>query len=445
MSRRITPGVLCVALLTAVSVLTNAPAVTQAQSGGPSPTAAATGPAVPQKQIVAYFASWDAYGRRYTPSNMPVDKLTVVNYAFANIVDGKCVIGDSAVDTQKIESGDTTAGPGTLHGNFEQLKQIRQTHPKLGVSISIGGWTWSSQFSKVAMTDDSRKTFVASCIDLFIKGQIPGVDPANAKGIFDGIDIDWEYPVCCGKSENGSDAYSALDTQNYTLLLKEFRRQLDAQGAADSTHYRLTTAMPAGPNNYKHIRLKAASQYVDWFNLMAYDFHGPWDKVTNFIAPLYAVPSDPSSDTSESQFNIDAAVHAYLAAGIPSTKIVLGVPFYGYGWTGVTDSNHGLFQAAGGIPTGTWDDNSSGQTGAFDYRDIANRFVPKYTRYWSDSAQVPWLYDAADGMFITYEDPQSMGIKADYVNANNLGGMMMWEIYDDNGDLLNTIVGKLGH
>lgn len=402
-------------------------------------TATNTPAPAPAKQIVAYFASWDAYGRNYSPAQIPVSKLTMINYAFARpAMDGGCAIGDAQVDTNKYFPGDNNTDPGALHGNFAQLLQMRKANPALGVSISIGGWNWSDQFSRISRTADGRQKFVAACIAMFIKGELPAIT-GGFKGLFDGIDIDWEYPTCCGAQPVGADAYSPLDTQNYTLLLQEFRRQLDVQGAADGVHYRLTAALPAGATIYPHIDLKAAATSLDWLNLMAYDFNGGWEKTTGFNAPLYA----PDSSAASQQNNTDSAVQAYLAAGVPSAKIVLGVPFYTHSWKGVPDVNHGLGQTGSGVPAGTWDDSSSGATGIQDYADIVAHYLPKYQRYWSDSAQVPWLYNAADGIFISYDDPQSIGIKADYVNKNALGGMMIWEISSDNGDLLNTIAAKL--
>ena len=405
------------------------------------PAARATATSAP-KQIVAYFASWDAYARHYNPAQIPVDKITVINYAFALITyHGECALGDASVDTQKYWPGDSSTETGALHGNFLQLLQLRKAHPSLGLSISIGGWSWSDSFSRAAMTAESRQKTVASCIDMFINGKLPGIDPAQAKGLFDGIDIDWEYPVCCGMLPAGSLAYSPQDKQNYTLLLQEFRRQMDIQGNADGVHYRLTAAVPAGSERYGNIDLKAAAAPLDWYDLMTYDYNGGWEKTTGFNAPLYA----PDNSDLSKQNNIDSSVQAYLAAGVPPAKIVLGVPFYSHSWQGAPNTNNGLGQTASAIPKGTWDDASSGNTGVYDYADIVAHYLtnPAYKRYWSDTAQVPWLYNATDGSFISYDDPQSLAVKADYVNKLNLGGMMIWEISSDNGDLISTLASTL--
>ncbi len=434
-----------ICLLLAASI----PGGVQAQAT-PAPTGQATQEATMSgtssasasgKQIVAYFASWDVYGRNYHASHIPADKLTVINYAFANLVDGKCALGDPTVDIENLYPGDPLNGR-ALHGNFHQLQLVRAKNPGLGLSMSIGGWSWSSAFSKIAATDESRKTFVSSCVDMFINGNFPNYDPV--KGVFDGIDIDWEFPVCCGKSDAGTDAYSPQDKHNFTLLMAEFRKQLDEQGAKDGKHYRLTIAAPATPKIYANIEMKALSDVLDWINVMAYDFYTAVDTTTNLSSPLYAPAGNPSPDPDvRNKFNADAAIQAYLAAGVPANKIVLGIPFYSHSWSGVPATNNGLYQPATGIPNGTWDDYTSGATGVYDYADIVKRWLPVYQRYWSKEAQVPWLYSPDKQIFITYEDPQSVGIKADYINAHNLGGAMIWEISNDNGDLINALYTKL--
>ena len=181
--------------------------------------------------------------------------------------------------------------------------------------------------------------------------------------------------------------------------------------------------------------LRAITRYLDWLNLMAYDFHGGWDEVTNFHAPLYASSTEPSPD----YLNVDAAVQAYLDAGVPSEKIVLGVPFYGRGWAGVPDRDHGLYQAVSYLPPGTW------EAGVFDYRDLAANYVDtdEYTRYWHEQVKAPWLYNPSEGVFIGYEDPESLAFKAEYVLVRNLGGVMFWELSADDGSLLDVLAQHL--
>jgi chitinase len=256
---------------------------------------------------------------------------------------------------------------------------------------------------------------------------------------FDGVDIDWEYPVGGGLASNKT---RKEDRTNYTLLLAELRRQLDVQGKEDRRSYLLTIAAPAGPATMAHLELDKIHPHLDWINLMTYDFHGGWSPITHFNAPLFAVRDDPTPDESERlYFNVASAVQAYLKAGVPAEKLVVGVPFYGRGWDGVPDRNRGLYQKpAPNLPRGTW------EAGVFDYKDLARNHVGKYARHWHEEAKVPWLFDAKTGIMISYDDPESLRAKAEYILHQKLGGVMFWELSGDDAEssLLKALHAVLG-
>jgi chitinase len=378
------------------------------------------------RRIVGYFASESVERRGYRVAMIPGEKLTAINYAFSNVsAEGQCILGDPQADVGRIysaeESGDQQADAGDgFHGNFNQLRKLKEKHPHLKVLISIGGWTWSDNFSQAALSVGSRGKFVQSCSELYFR-RFPGV--------FDGVDIDWEFPVSGGIKEGHPE-----DRRNFTLLLEEFRRQLDALGAANGKRYLLTIAAPAGPRTYSNFELERIHPYLDWINLMTYDFHGIWDTITNFNAPLYKSSADPATDLLvRDHLNVDAAVRAYLQAGIPTQKIVVGVPFYGRGWQGVPDHDYGLFQPASGPAQGPK------EPGVFDYIEIVERYLPVYRRYWHPEAKVPWLYNPEEGIMISYDDAESVRVKAEYVKEHSLGGMMFWEMSQDGGVLLEAI------
>jgi chitinase len=252
---------------------------------------------------------------------------------------------------------------------------------------------------------------------------------------FDGVDIDWEYPVGGGLEGNKN---RPEDKANYTLLLAELREQLIVQGKKDKKHYLLTIAAPAGPKTIANIELAKIHGHLDWINLMTYDFHGSWSELTNFNAPLYPSSKDPTKDeTIRKYFNVDAAVKAYRAAGVPADKIVLGVPFYGRGWGGVKNINDGLYQPhAKNSPPGTW------EAGVFDYKDLAANYIGKKgKRFWHDEAKVPWYFDEKAGLMISYDDPESIKLKAEYIVSEKLGGAMFWELSADDtkATLANTL------
>lgn len=369
--------------------------------------------AAPTPKVVGYFPQWGVYNGFFlknlvTSGSAPL--LTQVDYAFAEMSNNQCVSVDAWADFQKPLTADQavngiadSGAAGVLAGNFNQLAELKKLYPKLKVVLSIGGGSANPALFSVAAQPANRTAFVKSCVDMFVQGNFaPGLQQA---GIFDGFDIDWEYPA------------TAADKTNFTGLLAEFRKQLDAVKPGLT----LTIAAPAGSWAYQYIDLNAVQQSLDFFGLMAYDFDGPWNKATGFVAPAVKAPSDPSATN-----NGAAAVWAYLRAGVAPSKIVFGVPFYGYEWTDVPDVNHGLFQT--GTPVG--------QGSGF------NQIVPlasTFTQYRDATTGEPWMYDGTN--FWTYDDPISLGYKATAVRVAGLGGVMAWSLSGDtaNGDLLKSV------
>ena len=400
-----TPTVVLLPTVTRRPAVTSTPSPTQT----PAPTATPTLPPTPsidqlKYRIVGYYPSWGTSAHDYSPASIAGNWLTHVNYAFSQIdpITLTCDLADPTID----------------RNNLTGLHQVKQNYPHLKVLMAIGGGTSSGSFSDAALSDEARQKFVKGCLDLYI-----GIYPE----VIDGFDLDWEYPGI-------GDAARAEDKHNFTLLLQEFRRQLDALGKQNGQAYLLTAAVPAGPGFIQHYEMKEVSKVVDWLNLMTYDFHGAWDKSTNFNAPLYQASGDPYKAN-----NIDAAVQAYLDAGVPSQKIILGLPTYGRGWGNVSSENNGLYQRSTKLPQGTFGSS------AYAYWDLAENYVGQkdYVRYWNDEAKVPWLYSPADKIFITYDDPESIGFKADYVRAHQLGGAMIWNLGSDDGSLLGALYAHL--
>ncbi len=374
--------------------------------------------------VVGYFTSWSVYARDYHVSDIPADKVNYINYAFANIdhTAGTILLGDPYADTQKFYPGDSW-DPDSLRGCFHQLQILKNENPHIRTLISVGGYTWSAFFSDVALTPGSRAVFAASCVE-FIE-----------EYGFDGVDIDWEYPVEGGLPGN---IRRPEDKENFTALLAELRNQLDQTGE----DYLLTIATTASSIYMQNLELDQIHQYVDWINIMTYDYHGPWgagaDGCTNFNSPLHICPSDPNPEPFFSTFNFAATVELYIAAGVPPAQIHAGIPFYARGYGNVADQNNGLFASySGAAPVGTWEEE-----GMFDYWDIAENYVNQngYTRYWEPDAHVPWLHNPSAQIMISYDDPESVADKAEYILQQNLGGAMFWEFSaDKHADLLNPL------
>jgi chitinase len=364
-----------------------------------------------EPRVVMYFTEWSIYDRKFHVADLPAEQITHINYAFVKIQEGKVALFDSYAAIDKAYAGDTWEKE-SLRGNFNQLQKLKKKHPHLKVLLSVGGWTLSSPFSDVALTEESRQKFARSAVEMM------------QKYAFDGLDIDWEYPVGGGLEGNKT---RKEDKPNYTLLLAELRKQLDAAGEKDKKKYLLTIASPAGPATMQNMELDKIAKICDWLNLMAYDFHGSWEKVTNHHAPLYASKADPIAENK--LLCVDAAVQAYLKAGVPSEKIVLGVPFYGRGWGGVKANANGLHQpATGPAPKGTWEQAN------WDTKDLLNNISKKAKLFRDPDSKAPWLYDEKSGVFITFDDAESLKCKGNYILEKKLGGAMIWEASGDTSD-----------
>jgi chitinase len=406
------------------------------------------------KQVGSYFTQWGIYGRNYHVKNIDTSgsaaKLTFINYAFGNVyADGRCGIvtraesgngdgGDAYADYQKSYDaassvdgvGDTWDQP--LKGNFNQLKKLKARHPQLKLFISLGGWSWSKNFSRFSTTAAARQTMVASCIDVYLKGNLPVGDgaggPGAAAGVFDGIDIDWEYPGGGGQTYNTA---SPEDKQNFTLLLAEFRRQLDQLEAQTGRNLLLTIAAGAGPDKIDNTEPGRYSQSLDWINLMTYDFHGGFEPQgpAAFQSNYFLDPNNPATGVAHTYAG-ETAVQKLLAAGVPAQKIVLGIPFYGRGWTGVGSANNGLYQRATGPARGTY------EQGIEDYKVLAPRNAPKF--YDSITGQM-WTYNGVE--FWSFDDARVIATKINVVNTQGLGGLFSWSL--DGDDSTGTLVKEI--
>ena len=412
---------------------------TATRTNTPSPATATPTP-LPggNKEVIGYFTEWGVYGRNYQPKNLVTSgsaaKMTRILYAFSNISNGQCAIGDSYADYDKFyDAASSVSGvadtwdAGALRGNFHQLQELKALYPNLKVVISVGGWTWSSGFSAAAMTPASRQAFAASCINTFIQGNFGA--GLHYPGIFDGVDLDWEYPGSCGNTCN----YSPQDPQNYTALLAEFRSQLNAVTATTGKPYSLHIAAPAGSDKFNIMDLSHMHPYLNTIDLMTYDLHGAFESTTNFQAPLYGSPNDPSPPPANT-YNANYAVQAYKNAGVPAAKIVMGVPFYGRGWTNVPNVNNGLYQPSSTAAPGTY------EAGIEDYKVLKNL---GYSQFRDPITQAFWIFNGST--FWSYDDTTSMTNKMNYIKSQGLGGAMFWEASGDDptGTLITAVYNGL--
>ncbi|KAI4227981.1 MAG: hypothetical protein L6R36_001991 [Xanthoria steineri] len=331
---------------------------------------------------IAYFVNWAIYARNHNPQDLPAKNLTHVLYSFANVKEtGEVFLTDAWSDT---------------------LYLLKKNNRNLKVLLSIGGWTYSANFPKPASTPEGRSTFASTAVRL-----------VKDLGL-DGLDVDWEYPKDAGEA------------QNYVDLLAAIRKELDTV----SKKMQLSVACAAGPKNYEIMKLKAMDQYLDMWNLMAYDYAGSWDATSGHQANLYPSKENPAS----TPFSTDAAVKYYTSHGVKASKIVLGMPIYGRAFL-ATDGPGKKYTEIG---------EGSYEKGIWDFKalpkDGAKEFIDK-------KIGASWSYDAASKMMVTYDTKEMVQQKAEYIKKEGLGGGMWWESSADKKDgesLIGTVAKSLG-
>lgn len=407
-------------------------------------------PSFAQDKILGgYFEEWGIYYAGYNIANLHqngvADKLTHLMYAFANVTTNPapaCSIADAWADYQTPYLPSVSGAPytGPMYGNFAAIQQLKQLHPKLKVLMSVGGASAANTaaFVSAASTAGGRQALVASCIDMFVKGDVAA--GISAPGLFDGFNIDWEFPA-------------ASDKQNFTALLHEFRTQLDALGKTTGKHYVMSFDGPAGSQNYVNIDLRNAARQVDFITIDGYNYAGSWDTQTNHASPLFDSKKDPNFGQG---LDINDTVNAYLKAGVPPRKYTMGLPLYGAGWTGVPNVNHGLYQKSTGPSPVFLADGSalcpdtSGNTAGCDtlltpglatYSTLALLTGNGFTRHFDGARMAVTLYDPNGGTFYTYDDPSTAFLKMLYIDVRGLGGAYVWAVKDDdaNGTMVKTM------
>jgi chitinase len=381
-------------------------------------------------RTVGYYTQWSGYDRNFLVRNLVANgtapKLTHLNYAFGFLDEqGKCYSPDPWADWQRPFSAEQSVN-GTadvagqpLSGNLNQLKQLKAKFPKLRINISLGGWTGSKYFSNAALTAPSREASVKSCLDMWIKGDLPGLAPGAAAGIFDGVDLDWEWPSSDG---NVGNVIRPEDKQNFTAYVREYRKQFTLLSCRTGRSYDLTAFLPANPAFIdRGFEVSKVFRDLTFATIQGYDYHGAWEPTTNQQSSIKTPAADPTSP----KFSSQVAVDAYLTRGAPKNKVVLGVPFYSRGWTGVTNKDNGLFQPATGPAPATY------EAGYEDYRILKNQ-LGRFTVHRDVKAGHAWLFDGTT--FWTWDDPVELKRKGRYVADRHLGGAMIWSLDGDTAD-----------
>jgi chitinase len=387
------------------SAASNAVTVTTGAAGG--------------NRVLGYFAEWGIYGRNYQIKNIDTSgsasKLTHINYAFGNVTNGQCTVGDSwAAYERPFTAGESVDGvadstaAGALHGNFNQLRKLKKKYPNLKVLWSFGGWTWSGGFGQAAR---NPAAFADSCYKL--------VEDPRWADVFDGIDIDWEYPNACG--------YDTCDTSGPAA----FKNVMSAMRSRFGSGNLVTAAITADGTSGGKIDAAdyaGATQYVDWYNVMTYDYFGAWEAQgpTAPNAPLYSYAGIPIPG-----FHGDNAIQKLKSKGVPAGKMLLGIPFYGRGWTGVSKAEPG--GTATGAAPGMY------EPGVEDYKVLKTRCPVTGTIAGT-------AYGHCGTQWWGYDTPATIAGKMRYSKDQGLAGAFLWELSGDtaDGELITAVKKGLG-
>ncbi|MFJ2724445.1 glycosyl hydrolase family 18 protein [Streptomyces collinus] len=364
------------------------------------------------KVKLGYFTEWGIYGRNYNVKNLVTSgsaaKITHINYAFGNVTNGQCAIGDSYADYDKAFTADQSVSgvadtwDQPLRGNFNQLRELKAKYPNLKVIWSFGGWTWSGGFAQAAANPTA---FAQSCYNL--------VEDPRWADVFDGIDIDWEYPNACGLSCDTSGAAA------YKNVMSALRAKFGSKALVTSA----VTADGSAGGKIEAADYAGAAQYVDWYNVMTYDFFGAWDAKgpTAPHSPLTSYSGIPKDG-----FTTADAMAKYKAIGVPASKLLIGIGFYGRGWTGVTQDAPG--GTATGPATGTY------EQGIEDYK-VLKTSCP------ATGTVAGTAYAHCGSNWWSYDTPATIASKMTWAKNQGLGGAFFWEFSGDtnNGELVSAI------
>ncbi|MER6447965.1 glycoside hydrolase family 18 chitinase [Streptomyces venezuelae] len=381
-----------------------------------STTVTTTGGVVPpdpgDKVKLGYFTNWGVYGRNYHVKNLVTSgtagKITHINYAFGNVQNGQCTIGDAYADYDKAYTADQSVDgvadtwDQPLRGNFNQLRKLKKAYPNIKILWSFGGWTWSGGFPQAAANPTA---FAQSCYNL--------VEDPRWADVFDGIDLDWEYPNACGLSCDTSGA----------AAFKNLMQAVKTRFGANNLVTAAITADASDGGKIDKADYAGAAQYTDFYNVMTYDFFGAWaaQGPTAPHSPLTSYAGIPQAG-----FNSADAIAKLKAKGVPGSKLNLGIGFYGRGWTGVTQAAPG--GTATGPAPGTY------EQGIEDYK-VLKTSCP------ATGTVAGTAYAKCGSNWWSYDTPATIAGKMSWAKQQGLKGAFFWEFSGDttNGELANAV------
>ena len=375
----------------------------------PSPLPKEYATVQPGNIVSAYFGNWDVYGaNQYQIDRIAAvaDKLTHITYGFMkpDATHGTCKPHDIWADVGAYEGYQSKIG-----GNFAKMIELKKQFPHLKILLSIGGGTYNKNFATIAQDHKKLMKFAQSCVDMLdfydhsflMDSQYKRVNHLTYEGLFDGLDIDWEF---------APSGITAERAKAYLEFMQELRRLLDLRKQTTGQESLLTVALQVIPKVYENLPIAKVAQSIDWFNVMAYDFFGPFSGQIGFNAPICS---------SLSKYSIDGALQRIMKAGVSPEKMVLGLPLYGYVYENTSGYNAHI--------------TKKNIIKAVAYNVIATKYADNasYKKNWDAQAKVPALHSQQDQVFVSYDDHASFSQKVHLAKEKRLQGVVLWRLSGD--------------
>lgn len=357
--------------------------------------------------IGCYYTNWAQHRKeevKFLPKNIDPHLCTHSYFAFANI----------DLDKMKLapfEKNDVAEGAeSTAPCLYEEFNKLKRKNPQMKTLLSLGGASAGvEKFRKLIGSDDDRKKFIKNTIETLRKYN------------FDGLDLDWEFPE------------TQQDKTGFTKLVKDFRLEFQSEAfVSDKPRLLLTAAVavwkPKVEAGYEPQKL---AQYLDYINLMAYDYHGSWNQRTGHNSPLFA-RTEQTGD--QILLNQESTINTWIELGAPADKLVLGLAMYGRTFTLKTKKMNGMNAPAS-------DAGKSGPytqaAGFLSYFEVCKLLKDGWTKEWNDEQKVPYAFK--DDQWVGYDDPKSIKLKCEYAVKRKLAGAMIWslDLDDFNGGFCN--------
>ncbi|CAN9177922.1 unnamed protein product [Alternaria alternata] len=342
-------------------------------------------------RIVGYYEGW-APNRPcnvFWPEDIPIGLYTHINFAFATIDPKTFKVAPSSKTDVDL---------------YKRLMLHKQKDPGLKVFIAIGGWTFNdpgptaTTFSDLAASVPRQKTFIDSLLSFM-----------STYG-FDGLDLDWEYPVAEDRSGR------EVDFDNFPKFMSRLKQALTSASKG------LTITLPASYWYLQHFDLVNLEKSVDWFNIMSYDLHGTWDKGNKWTGNVL----NPHTNLTE----IDAALDLLWRNDVDPTKVVMGVAFYGRAFSATSES---CLEPGCTYESGGQKGKCSREVGILlnsEIDDMVTANAGSVTLYKKEAAKVAtW-----GNQWISYDDEETLQMKSEYAQTLCLGGLMVWAISHDTKD-----------